>query len=143
MLDVEKYIKEYLYFEGKDFLEKPLTIGDRYLGSGMCSKISEKEITIYYLESSDQITIPSSYINLFQGLNTRDGDRLRGKLEGGLPEFISIGIELPGILLHKRDPRGIRSMIGRMVVLGTSEIRRIIPELKPWTLSNVRSTIEI
>ena len=144
MLDVVGIIKEALFFEGEGSLKKILAPGETFLGSDMFSRVFPDKAIVYYLNSSDQIEIPGEYLNLFQTLNTRDGDRLRGNVSGeDLEVFVSLGVELPGILLHKTDPRGMRNIICRMVLLGTSEIRKIVPSLRPWTLSNINNTIEV
>lgn len=144
MLDVVKCIKDELFFEGEKSLEKQLKPLETYLGSDMFSRTYPDKAIIYYLNSSDQIEIPKEYLNLFQILNTRVGDRLRdGVPEGDLKAFISLGIELPGMILHKTDPRGIRNIVCQMVLLGTSKIREVLPSLKPWILSNINNKIEI
>lgn len=143
MLDVTDCIKTSLFFEGPEALYKPLFPGETYLGSDLFCRVFKDKVIIYYMESSDQIEIPRSYLNLFQILNTRDGERLRGIRNGGLQEFISLGIELPGILLFKTDPRGIRNIICKMVLIGTLKIREVIDSLTPWKLSNINNTIEI
>lgn len=145
MLDVKKCIKDELFFSGgEESLSKSLTPGETFLGSDMFSRVYPRKVIIFYLNSSDQVEIPGKYINLFQILNTRVGDRFRGNVPGSdLESFISLGIELPGMLLHKTDPRGIRNIICKMVILGTSGIRDILPSLEPWILSNINSTVEI
>lgn len=141
MLDVEKIIKDTLFFD-EGCLEKQLKPGESYLGSDMFVRVFPDKVMLYYLESSDQIEIPSSYINLFQSLQTREGYRLKN-LQGDLQEFISLGINLPGIFLHKTDSRGIRHIISKMIILGTKKLRKIVPKLEPWILNNVRDKIEI
>lgn len=142
MLDVKKCLEEAMFFEGG--IEKQLTPSERYLGSDMYVRVYPSKAIIYYINSSDQIEIPGPYLNLFQILQVRDGDRLREEIFGDdLGVFVSLGIELPGILLYQTNPKGIRSIICRMVLSGTSKIREIIPSLQPWTLSNINNTIEI
>lgn len=143
MLDVQKIIEESLFFEGPESLNKKLTPGERLLGSDMFVRVSSDMATIHYLSSSDQIEIPGSYLNLFQLLNVREGDRIHEVYESDLHEFIYYGIELPKILLYRGDSRGIRNIICKMVLLGTSKLRGILPNLKPWVLKNINSTIEV
>ena len=142
MLDVVECLKDTLFFF-EDELEKSLPIKEIYLGSDMFSRSSKDKVTVYYLESSNQIEIPGSYLNLFLELNRKEGDQLRGLEGGGLQEFISLGINLPGMLLYRTDARGIRSILGKMVTIGTSEIRKIVSKLKPWIISNINNTLEI
>ena len=140
---IQKIIKEALFFEGPDTISKNLTPTERFLGSDMFSRVFQEKVIIYYLNSSDQIEISKDYLNLFQILNTREGDRLREGFESDLHSFIRLGIELPGIILYQKDSRGIRNIISQMVLLGTTKIREILPDLKPWTLSNINNSIEI
>lgn len=143
MLDIPKIIKEALFFEDSVSISKNLIPSERLLGSDMFVRVYPEKAIVYYLNSSDQIEIPKEYLNLFQTLNTREGERIKTFYKTNLHNFVYLGIELPGIFLYQRDSRGIRNIICQMVLLGTSEIRNIIPELKPWTLSNINSSIEI
>lgn len=143
MLDVSEILRDTLFFEGPGLLSKPLSPKDTYLGGGLHARVTRDEVIVFYLDSSDQITIPGEYINLFRALQTRDGDRLRRLREEGVSEFISLGIELPDIFLYSRDSRGVRQILGRMVTIGTTEIRKILTTLRPWTLSNINNTLDV
>lgn len=141
---MKKCIKDTLFFEGPESLKKPLTPKDIYLGSDISARIFPERVVIYYLNSSDEIYIPKEYLNLFQLLNTREGDHIRSSEDwGDLWMFLSLGMYLPGMILHGTDPKGMRSIISRLVLLGTSWLREVLPDLPPWTLRNVNNTIEI
>lgn len=143
MFDPEKCISEALFFEEPN-LGRPLTPGDRMLSSGLFCRISKERAAIYYLTSSDELIIPREYLNLFSVLGRRDGGILRGlKSSSGLSGYLALGIELPGMLLSGADSRGISEILGKMVVIGTSLVRKIIPELETWEIRNTENRIEI
>lgn len=136
-------LKEAVYFETEE-LSRDLKEKDTMLSSSMFSRSTKRDIIIYYLTSSDQIKIPKQYINLFRVLYRRDGNRLKYTVSdsSALEKFISLGINLPPILLENCDSRGIREILSKMILLGTKDLRKIM-NWEPWILSNINNTLEI
>ena len=130
---LEKF-KETFYLRFEEFeLERSLRPAEILASSRLYVRSEEKQVKVYYLHSSDQIIIPSPWINLFAGL-----DRMVGKM--GEDKFLDLGTDL-WKWWREGDLR-------EMVKLGSGNLRRWFRTefnvtFEPWRIRNIYEDLEI
>ena len=146
-MSITEKFKEVFYLTQEDLdLGRSLGSADILPSEDILIRLGNDKLTVHYLRSSDQIIIPGTYINLFLGIDRLMGDIL-GEAKTGMELFLFLGSRFSR-MLYGGDKTGISSLLSRMVVLGSKDLRRYLKtefgyDLEPWTLRNVKNTKEI
>lgn len=156
MGNFEKIFREFLYLnDGRIWSEKK-KLSDIILEGNYVLRVYEYTSTIYFLVSSDSITIPNLFIDIFTNFDTeysgKSAELISSPGVGKREEILRLSLLLSrdlksNQLFYRTDT--ILGYIEKIVNLGgTKIIRDIVKEvsnlkLDPWVIENLNTTIEV
>lgn len=161
MTTFEKIFREFLILNDSRLNFRKKEFKDVYLEGNYLLRQFKDTYTIYFLTSSDTITIPTSYIDLFTKFNTEYSGLISEILAGGnekdpqeknINKLIRYLLQLSrdiqsNVLFYRKD--SILSCIEKIVDLGIlSKFRDLVKELTglildPWKIENLNQSISI
>lgn len=135
----------FLSFEDLD-LDRSLKPADLLPSDRIFIRVSPENVTLHYLQSSDQVIVPKEMLNLFKGVDRLLGEYLKDP-KTGMEMFLFLGSRFFR-MLYGGSPENIESLISRMIKVGSKDLRRHLRTeydytLGPITLRNIKNTIEI
>lgn len=146
-MSITKHFEEtfYLGFEDLD-IEKELKPRDILFSNLIFLRITPDRLTFHYLNSSDQILIPGTYLNIFTGMDRLLGDELKYP-KTDFEKFLFLGSRLSR-MIWGGDKENIENLLSEIVKLRTKDIRCLLKKkfgynIESWTLRNITNTIEI
>lgn len=147
MSSVTKLFEETFYLRFEDLgLNKKLWEEDKSMPNNIFLRVDPDKITFHYLYSSDQVIIPSVYINLFLGIDRLMGDRLHNA-ETKMEKFLFTGTRITQ-MIYGGDKNLLETSLELMVKLGSKDLRSLLKDkfgyiLEPIIFRNSQNTIEI
>lgn len=159
MKDFEKIFREYLILNESRINFQKKEFKDVYIGGNHLLRQYEFTYTIYFLTSSDSITIPTQYIDLFTSFNTEYSGIISELLsEKENPQDKTINKLLRYLLQLSRDiqssmlfykTESILINIEKIVDLNNlDQLRGLVCELTglkidPWRIENLNQDVSI
>ena len=152
-----KEFKEFLVLNEDRIYSKPQEFCDVYLGGNHLLRRHDDKCIIYFLTSSDSITIPQFYLDIFTHFNVAYSGKIseyidKPKQVNDLDEIILdsvlLAVDIQSSLLYYKTDK-ILGRIEKIVNLGgTEKIREIVEDeikltIKPWIIENTNGSIEI
>ncbi len=146
-MSITKRFEETFYLGFEDLeLGQELKPRDILFSNLIFLRMTTTKLIFHYLNSSDQIIIPGTYLNLFTGMDRLLGDELK-KPGTDLEKFLFLGTRLTR-MIHGGDKENIENLLSDMVKIGSKDLRGLLKKkfdyrIEPWTIRNTKTTLEI
>ncbi len=159
MKDFEKIFREYLILNESRINFKKKEFKDVFLGGNHLLRQFEYTYTIHFLTSSDSITIPTPYVDLFTKFNTEYSgiisellsekeNPLDKKINKLLRYLLQLSRDIQSSMLYYKT-NSILMIIEKIVDLNIlDQLRGIVSELTgliidPWKIENLNQSVTI
>ena len=154
---LEYDFREFLYLNDSKILVEKKKFKDVYLGGNYLLRCYNLESTIYFLTSSDSITIPNIYIDIFNLFNVVYTGKLayfmekRPNLIGTdkiILDSVLLARDIQSSLLYYKSQSILELVEDIVNTGGTKVIRDIVKQeigldIEPWVIENLSGRTEI